>query len=98
LPYIKQEMRKEIDGKIETLMHAIDSITIDNQLDGCLNYVFTKMLKHFYTDGIDQGGIPMSNYYRLNRAVGLVECVKTEFERKVVAQYEDQKEFENGSV
>ena len=98
MPYIKQEMRNEIDEKINYLIHAIDAATEENQLDGCLNYVITKMVKHFYVDGVDQGGIPVTNYFHLNRAIGLLECVKTEFERRVVAPYETQKEFENGDV
>lgn len=108
MPYVKTEMREQVDQQLNDLIHAVDLACTDfsgpgevmdnGKIDGCLNYVFTRMLKHFYTDGVDQGGIPVSSYARLNRAVGLVECVKTEFERRVVGPYENQKEFENGSV
>ena len=108
MPYIKQEMRKVVDEEIGALQNAIlEACTVYNgpgesldqdKIDGCLNYVFTKMLKYFYTHGTDAGGIPITNYTRLNRAVGLVECVKTEFERRVVAPYENTKIFENGDV
>ena len=108
MPYIKQEMRDKLDQKINDLMHAIDeatsephfgdSIQNDGKLDGALNYVMTRLLKHFYTDGLDAGGIPLTSYYRVNRAVGLIASVKTEFERKIVVPYETTKEFENGDV
>jgi hypothetical protein len=108
MPYIKQEMREKLDPSVNELMHALDyactnfsgpGVVMDyDKLDGVLNYTFTKILKHFYTDGVDAGGIPLSNYARLNRAVGLVNCVGTEFERRVVAPYEDTKIYENGDV
>lgn len=108
MPYIKQEKRVEIDQEINELMHAIDanctnfsgvgeSIDYD-KLGGTLNYTFTRIMKHFYTNGTDAGGIPLTNYARLERATGMIEGVKNEFLRKVVAPYENQKEMENGPV
>jgi len=113
MPYIKQILRDEIDPEISQLMASIcDAILLDgyhtlatenlelgqSKLDGVMNYVITRLMKGFYTDGVDAGGIPITNYYRVNRAVGVLECAKTEFERKVVAPYEDQKKMENGDV
>lgn len=109
MPYIKNEMRTEIDREINDLIHAIDAECTHfttpqetalnyDKLGGVLNYTFTKIMKHFYTDGVDAGGIPLTNYARLERAVGMISSVKTEFERRVVAPYEDTKIYENGDV
>jgi len=59
-----------------------------NRIDGELNYIITRMLKESY---------PL-RYFNLNRAVGVLECAKLEFYRRVVAPYEDTKIEENGDV
>ena len=56
--------------------------------DGELNYVITKIMKEVY---------PL-RYYHINKAIGVLECIKQEFYRRVAAPYEDQKMKENGDV
>ena len=58
------------------------------QVDGELNYVVTKILKEIY----------QQRYFSLNRAVGVLESIKQEFYRRVVAPYEDVKIGESGDV
>jgi len=58
------------------------------QVDGELNYVVTKILKEIY---------PL-RYFPLNRAIGVLESIKQEFYRRVVAPYEDIKKGESGDV
>jgi hypothetical protein len=55
-------------------------------VDGDMNYVITRMIKEVY---------PL-RYFHINRAVGLLECIKQEFYRRVAAPYEDTKIKENG--
>jgi len=58
------------------------------EVDGELNYVVTKILKEVY---------PL-RYFHINKAVGVLECIKLEFYRRVAAPYEDLKMKESGDV
>lgn len=58
---------------------------------GELNYQFTILLKLYYT----QHGL---NYQVINDIVGALEGAKAEFQRRVVAPYEDSKIKLNGDV
>lgn len=58
---------------------------------GELNFQFTVLsLDYLNTHGVD--------YARLNDVVGALESAKAEFQRRVVAPYEDTKIEENGDV
>lgn len=57
-------------------------------MDGRLNYIVTVLLKRLYTP----------RYFNYNRAMGVLECVKQEFYRRVVAEYENEKIKENRDV
>ena len=57
-------------------------------MDGELNYVLTKILKQIY---------PLQ-YFHINKAIGVLECVKLEFYRRVAAPYEEEKMKESGDV
>ena len=58
------------------------------EIDGELNYVITKILKEIY---------PL-RYFQINKAVGVLECVKLEYYRRVAAPYEDLKIKETGDI
>lgn len=80
MPYIKQEDRPELDKLIDQFP----------KLDvGQLNYVFTR-LAHSY---IKAYGL---RYHFLNAVVGVFDCAKAEFIRRIVSPYEDDKIAENG--
>lgn len=92
MPYIKQEKRHVLDPHITSLMNALRELESDdenNSMSGNLNYIFTKLLVAVYGDG---------NYDDRSDAIKTLECAKMEFYRKFMAQYEDQKEFENGEI
>ena len=58
---------------------------------GELNYLITQLiLKYVREKGV--------NYAVLNEAIGVLEAVKLEFYRRLVAQYEETKIIENGDV
>jgi len=61
---------------------------------GELNYFITNTI----LDYIDERDGQHFNYDRLNEVIGVLECVKQEFYRKVIAPYEDRKCLENGEV
>lgn len=87
MPYIKKEQRPQIDELLAPLVNHLKSLPQEEQ-DGALNYVITKILKQLY---------PLK-YFHLNRALGVLSAVKQEFYRRVVAPYEDSKIKENGDV
>jgi len=87
LPYIKSEKRKKYETIIQELVGILKSLPPE-EVDGDLNYVVTKLLKEVY---------PL-RYYHINKAVGVLECIKLEFYRRVAAPYEDVKIKESGDV
>ncbi len=87
MPYIKPESREKYKEVLKELIGLLKSLSV-NEVDGELNYVVTKLLKEVY---------PL-RYFHLNRAIGVLECIKQEFYRRVAAPYEDVKLEESGDV
>ena len=86
MPYIPVMRR----GKIDLIAGELSE---EARSDGELNYAITSLLiEHFAsTDGI-------YSYSTFERIVGLLECVKLEFYRRLIAPFEDGKKEENGDV
>ncbi len=64
------------------------------QCPGCpgeLNYMITLLCKNY----LSQKGI---SYTNMNEIVGVLECAKQEFYRRMTVPYEDKKKEENGDV
>lgn len=87
MPYIKPESRVKYEKVLDELIGILKSLPAD-EVDGELNYVVTKILKQIY---------PV-RYFQINKAIGVLECVKLEFYRRVAAPYEDKKIKESGDV
>jgi hypothetical protein len=87
LPYIKPENRKKYDTILKELVSILKTLPPE-EVDGELNYIVTKILKGVY---------PL-RYYHINKAIGVLECAKLEFYRRVAAPYEDIKIKESGDV
>jgi len=87
LPYIKPENRAKYEKPLGELIDILKSLPPE-EVDGELNYVVTKILKQIY---------PL-RYFHINKAVGVLECVKLEFYRRVAAPYEDKKIQQSGDV
>ena len=91
MPYIKAEKREPLDPAIDLLLNALRELESDdpsNDMGGNLNYVITRLLHRCYS----------TKYSEMAQAVSVLEMAKLEYYRKVAAPYENQKEFENGSV
>ena len=89
MPYIKQENRENIDEEIKVLVRKLmDEGKYDK---GTLNYIITTLM-HYY---IALNGLKYSN---VNDVVGILECAKLEFYRKIAGPYEDIKIDENGDL
>lgn len=87
MPYIKMENRPKYEKALGELIGILKAQPVEG-IDGELNYIITRILKESY---------PL-RYFNLNRAVGVLECCKIEFYRRVAAPYEDTKIKENGDV
>ena len=87
MPYIKPEKREKYDKVLNELVSILKSVPAE-EVDGELNYVVTKILKNVY---------PL-RYYHINKAIGVLECIKQEFYRRIAAPYEDTKIKESGDV
>ena len=94
MPYIKKELRKEIDTEINNLVSGLKNLIEDNSSirAGVLNYTITKLIDGLY------GPLEKAGYKDYNEAIGMLECCKLEFYRKAAAPYEDLKLRENGAV
>ena len=79
MPYIKPEIRTKYEKVLDELIGILKSLPVE-KVDGELNYVVTKILKETCS----------VRYFNINRAVGVLECIKLEFYRRVAAPYEDK--------
>jgi ribosomal protein S3AE len=87
LPYIKADNRNKYEKILEELVKILKTLPPE-EIDGELNYVVTKILKEIY---------PL-RYFHINKAVGVLECIKLEYYSRVAAPYEDSKIREAGDV
>jgi hypothetical protein len=87
MPYINQEDRPQYEELIQEITDLLKEKPVES-IDGHLNYIVTRIIKEVY---------PL-RYYHINRAMGVLECVKQEFYRRVAAPYEDTKIEQNGDV
>ena len=87
MPYIKE--RAWIDKRLEPLLYEFEH---DKDIRaGEVNYMITQILLAW----LDAQGL---SYATVNAIMGVLSCVASEFYRRVVAPYEDQKKGENGDV
>lgn len=84
MPYIKQEIREELNDYLYT-------IGVDLETVGELNYCFTVLMKHY----LKKNG---TSYKTLNDCIGVLEAAKLEFYRRTVVPYENLKIDINGDI
>ena len=93
MPYIKQEIRKELDKEIDNLIAIIFELGASSvepfKRDSAINYIITRIISAFYNK---------SSYEIMQRGIGVLECAKQEFYRRVMIPHEEQKKEENGDV
>jgi hypothetical protein len=87
MPYILPEDRLKLKPATDAIALAVDATTTA----GDLNYMISLMAKAY----VDAKGL---RYEHLNAVVGALDSCKAEFQRRVVAPYEDSKITENGDV
>lgn len=91
MPYIKREDRDALDPTIYLLVKTLVSrYPMGKDLAGPLNYAITRLL-------LDTTPVN-PRYSRLALVTGILETIKLEMYRRMVAPYEDAKAEENGDV
>lgn len=86
MPYIDQDQRAVIDQDIDELLQHVSGCTV-----GELNYLITRILSQWVFEN-------NTNYSNINSVIGVLECAKLEFYRRLAAPYEDKKIEQNGDV
>lgn len=88
MPYIRSDRRPNIDNKVSALAKTLEELGDEK---GDLNYAITRLIiEHIKRVGIC--------YNTMSDITGVLNDVKSEFERRVVAPYEDLKCIQNGDV
>lgn len=88
MPYIHQDRRLTINLDVQEVINTLEELGYKK---GDLNYVITKLVQYY----VKYHG---KRYDTLSDVTGVLNDVKTEFERRVVVPYEDNKIIENGDV
>lgn len=103
MPYIKKEDRAIYEEDINQLVYRLaatfsnEPTRITHERAGHLNYIFTVTLLRFYKLLSKRLGIKV-RYSDYNEIIGVLECIKQEFYRRQVSEYEDQKIVSEGDV
>ena len=87
MPYVKQYKRNKYEKILQELVKILKALPPE-EIDGELNYVVSKILREIY---------PL-RYFHINKAIGVLECIKLEYYRRVAAPYEDLKIEETGDI
>lgn len=85
IPYISRERREVILPHIKEFWKNCPLSE-----EGEVNYTLTTLLE-FYRGG-------KYKYSLFNKIIGILECIKLEYYRRVIASYESDKCHENGDV
>jgi len=83
VPYIVKEDRAWVDPLLKPILENSGKYT-----PGILNYIITKILLNQHS----------ASYSDLNQLIGVLECCKLEFYRRMLAPYEEKKIAQNGDV
>ncbi len=104
MPYIKQDHRELFETKLQALVDEVVALSRKESmsvLPGVMNYLTTSLIKRSYTQALEVETHPNKanlTYGDHNEIVGILECAKMEFYRRMTAPYEDKKIKENGDV
>lgn len=86
MPYINKDDRVRIDALVAKLTEELQCFAEDS---GALNYTITQLLLKSQGDW---------RYYKINKVIGVLECVKLEFYRRLASMYEHNAVVKNGDI
>lgn len=93
MPYINKKQREIVDSSIDSLVVALNQAIGSGDPSGGLNYTITTLLLRY-----TQGRWPKFRYFISPMVRGVLADVSTEFYRRVVALYEDEKIKSEGDL
>ncbi len=92
MPYIDQRSRQKFEKPLADLFAAIDADGVHPyDMAGVLNYLLTRIL-------FEQADQHAPSYAMYNMLIGVLECCKQEFYRRMVVPHENRKRDQNGEV
>lgn len=86
MPYIKQNDRLRYLTEVDSLSVKLQ----EKSTPGELNFVISKIVWELFSKN--------PSYTKGNELMGVLECVKQEFYRRLLAEYEIEKIVENGDI
>ncbi len=87
-PYIQDHrIRKLYDEFLKSIINVLHKVPKKKQ-HGHLNYIITRLVIE----------LKPHSYKEFNAIIGVLECMKLELYRRMIAPYEDKKIEENGDV
>lgn len=90
MPYIDEIRRDGVNPHVRDLVYEIlASRALSEKKEGVLNYCITRLIREV---------MPHETYADLNAIIGILECCKQEYYRRICAPYEDTKRRETGDV
>lgn len=87
MPYISPDRRDYYLPQIDILADKIRSVAGNEEIDGDLNFIISTLVSRALLTGKD--GTKRKKYHFLERVVGIFECAKLEFYRRVMGPKED---------
>ena len=90
MPYIRQVDREKYAETLDALLNLLDGVPKEKKY-GHINFCVTYLLKYLTYE-------KQTTYDDYNSIIGVLECIKQEFYRKLISVYEDVKEKENGGI
>jgi hypothetical protein len=86
-PYIEPGVRKNLKGALDELDTLLKE---EGYTEGTLNYVFFWILKRAWYAN--------TRYREINKLIGVLECCKLEFYRRIAVNHENEAIYRNGDV
>lgn len=97
MPYIPPKQRERLDPFIEQLACLLGNVPNNDVLSGELNYTFYRLALLLCDDGWSNS-IGKRNYSRMAVVSSALGEAQTEFRRRILAPYEDEKIKNVGDV
>lgn len=92
MAYVSPELRRTLEPVVDRVIDALRELELDfpeSSTEGNLNYIFSRVLADVYHGG---------GYKGINDAIGVLECAKLEFYRRVGADVNTVDRQINGDV
>lgn len=83
MPYITKNRQMNLETRL--------AVSSSEDVAGDLNYMITMLIQDYM---MEKG----KSYQTINEIIGVLECAKLEFYRRVASPYEDGKRLTNGDV